>query len=266
MKFRNMRYPLVCSLALALTAGTGLVTAQSQAPKQASAATIEQSRGVDPSVDYASLVRFGPWDDRNYDLTAADIALLPANDRFVPGVPAFFKVLKRKEMAAEGFPIGEFYPREVDKEFAMRFGGLMQNGKLNRTGLGIYSHPDPQNPPKPLIYATDPLPHAVPVEGEGPMAQGDNETGIEFNPVDPNIVIAGSNGPGGQDMNYSTDGGVTWFHGGSLPNSCCDPASDWSSDGAVAYTATLAGSGGWRTVVHRSNNNGKNWGPGVIVS
>ena len=266
MKFRSKNYPLVCGLALALTAGTGLATAQAPTPDKFDTTTIQQSRGVDSSVDYAALVRFGPWDDRNYDLTAADIALLPENDRVVRGVPAFFKVLKRKEMAAEGFPIGEFYPREFSKEFPMRFGGLLQNGTLHRTGLGIYSHPDPQNPPKPLIYATDPLPHAVPVEGEGPMAQGDNETGIEFNPVNPNIVIAGSNGPGGQDMNYSHDGGVTWFYGGSLPQSCCDPASDWSSDGTVAYTATLAGSSGWRTVVHRSTNNGQNWGPGYVVS
>lgn len=230
-------------------------------------AVIDQSRGADPSVDYASLRRFGPWDDRNYDLTASDIAMLPPNDRYIYNVPAFFKVLKRKEGIAEGRPLlDELYPRETDKEFAFRYGGLLQNGVLNRFGLGIYSHPDPQNPPKPLRWATDPLPNA-PVEGEGPMA-GTNETGIEYNPVNPNIVIAGSNGGGGQIMNYSSDGGVTWSTAGALPSTCCDPASDWSSDGTVAYTASL-GSGfgsGFRTVVYRSTNNGQTWGPAVRVS
>ncbi|WP_257385497.1 proprotein convertase P-domain-containing protein [Tahibacter caeni] len=230
-------------------------------------AVIDQARGADQSVDYASLRKFGPWDDRNYDLTAADIALLPANDRYLHNVPAFFKVLKRKEGIAEGRPLlFEIYPREIDKEFAFRFGGLLQNGVLNRRGLGIYSHPDPQNPPKAMQWATDPLPNA-PVEGEGPMA-GDNETGIEYNPANPNLVIAGSNGPGGQIMNYSSDGGVTWSTAGALPSTCCDPASDWSSDGTVAYTASL-GSGfgsGFRTVVYRSTNNGQTWGPAVRVS
>ncbi|HEX7769493.1 MAG TPA: GEVED domain-containing protein, partial [Dokdonella sp.] len=100
------------------------------------------------------------------------------------------------------------------------------------------------------------------------MAIGNNETGIEYNPVDPSLVIAGSNGPGGQSMNWSNDGGVTWFSGGVLPNSCCDPASDWSSDGTIAYTATLGsvGGGGWRTVVYRSTNFGQSWSSPVTVS
>lgn len=264
-------------IALALAAACGISAAPvlaSNKPKpitpmkvQVDDATIDQARGVDPSVDYASLRRFGPWDDRNYELTAADIAMLPANDRYIYNVPAFFKVLKRKEFIAEGRPLqDELYPRETDKEFAHRFGGLLQNGVLNRFGLGIYSHPDPQNPPKPLRWATDPLPNA-PVEGEGPMA-GTNETGIEYNPVNPNLVIAGSNGGGGQIMNYSSDGGVTWSTAGALPSTCCDPASDWSSDGTVAYTASL-GSGfgsGFRNVVYRSTNNGQTWGPAVRVS
>lgn len=257
--------------AMGVTAGTVSASNKPKTPTPAKAqiddAVIDQARGADQSVDYASLRKFGPWDDRNYDLTASDLALLPANDRYVYNVPAFFKVLKRKEYAAEGRPLlDELYPREIDKEFATRFGGLLQNGVLNRFGLGIYSHPDPKNPPKPLRWATDPLPN-VPVEGEGPMA-GDNETGIEYNPVNPNIVIAGSNGPGGQVMNYSSDGGVTWSTAGALPSTCCDPASDWSSDGTVAYTASL-GSGfgtGFRTVVYRSTNNGQTWGPAVRVS
>lgn len=266
MKLRPTSAALVCGILLALGAGHGIAAGPAADPKQETPALIEPSRGTDPAVDYASLVRFGPWDDRNYELTAADVALLPADDRLVRGVPAFFKVLKRKEFAAEGHPLEKYYPRETDKEFLVRYGGLMQNGKLERRGLGVYAQPDPHDPPPNLIYATDPLPHAVPIEGEGPMAIGNNETGIEFNPVDPNIVIAGSNGSGGQSMNYSNDGGVTWLSAGVLPNTCCDPASDWSSDGAVAYTASLGGSGSFRTVVFRSTNFGQTWGPAVQVS
>lgn len=265
MKSHPIGAALACAVLLALGASHSIAAGPAADPKEAPA-VIEQARGADPAVDYASLVRFGPWDDRNYELTAADVALLPANDRPVRGVPAFFKVLKRKEFAAEGHPLEKYYPRETDKEFLVRYGGLMRNGKLERRGIGVYAQPDPQNPPPSLIYATDPLPHAVPVEGEGPMAIGNNETGIEFNPVDPNIVIAGSNGPGGQSMNYSNDGGVTWLSAGTLPNTCCDPASDWSSDGTVAYTASLGGSSSFRTVVFRSTDFGQTWGPAVQVS
>jgi hypothetical protein len=229
-------------------------------------ATVVQSQGADQGVDYASLRQFGPWDDRNYALTADDIALLPANDEYRYGVPAFFKILKRKEAAAEGYPISEHYPRELDKEFEIRYGGLLQDGVLHRRGLGIYYHPDPNNPPPPLVYATDPIPHAVPVNGETQMAIGDNETSIKYNPVNPMIVIAGSNGPGGQNQNYSTDGGATWLSAGALPGTCCDPAMEWSADGTVAYAATLPSSGGLRAGLFRSTNNGQTWGSVIVVS
>src|SRR5687768_2557878 len=94
---------------LGVTAGPALASEKPKpiktGPAQIDNAVIEQSRGADPSVRYADLRRFGPWDDRNYELTAADLATLPANDRYVYGVPAFFKVLKRKEMAAQGRPL-----------------------------------------------------------------------------------------------------------------------------------------------------------------
>ena len=60
---------------------------------QIDSATIEQAMGVDQNVDYAELRRFGPWDDRNYALTEADVALLPENDEFRHGVPAFSRRL-----------------------------------------------------------------------------------------------------------------------------------------------------------------------------
>ena len=230
-------------------------------------ATIVQSQGVDQRVDYAGLRRFGPWDDRNYALTQADVAMLPANDEYRYGVPAFFKILKRKELIQEGYPLQEHYPRELDKEFNMRFGGLLQDGVLHRRGLGVYTHPDPANPPENLMYATDPLPHAVPINGENFMAIGDEETSIKYNPVNPLKIIAGSNGPGGQNQNYSLDGGATWLSGGVLPSTCCDPAMEWSADGTVAYAATLTSvGGGYRAGVFRSTNDGQTWGGRVDVS
>jgi hypothetical protein len=233
-------------------------------------ATIVQAQGVDQRVDYASLRRFGPWDDRNYQLTQEDIALLPADDEYRYGVPAFFKIERRMEGIAEGYPIGEHYPRELDKDFLIRYGGLLQNGVLHRRGLGIYYHPDPANPPPPVIYTSDPivkaLPFSVPVNGETAMAIGDNETSLKYNPVNPLIVIAGSNGPGGQNHNYSNDGGATWFSAGVLPSTCCDPAMEWSADGTVAYAATLPSAGGLRAGLSRSVDNGQSWGPVIIVS
>ena len=60
---------------------------------------IVQSRGVDSRVDYASLDRFGPWDDRNYQLTREDLALLAENEVDLhEAVPAFYRVALRRRM------------------------------------------------------------------------------------------------------------------------------------------------------------------------
>ncbi len=223
--------------------------------------------GVDSSVDYTSLSKFGPWDDRNYQLTRQDVAMLPKNDRFVPGVPAFFKVQKRKEMSAQGFPLQfEVYPREVNKEFEIRFGGLLQGGVQFLTPRGAARRAGPAEKAA-RLYATDPLPKAAPVLGQGPFdgTQSNNETSIEFHPTDPNIVVAGSNGVGDQRMSFSSDGGVTWGNAGGLPATCCDPAMDFSSTGNIVYAASLPeqGSGGCGfslcAGVFWSFNNGQNW-------
>ena len=269
MKLVNQTWVLAFSLLL-LASATSASAAEPDKEAyvdQIDDATIVQSRGVDQSVDYAELRRFGPWDDRNYALTKADIATLPDNDEYRYGVPAFFKILKRRELIGEGYPLQEHYPRELDKEFESRFGGLLQDGVLHRRGLGVYTHPDPDNPPQTLLYATDPIPHSVPVNGENFMAIGDEETSIKYNPVDPLKVIAGSNGSGGQSQNYSLDGGATWLSGGVLPSTCCDPAMEWSADGTIAYAATLTSvGGGYRAGIFRSTNNGQTWSGRVDVS
>ena len=230
--------------------------------------------GVDPTVDYTALSKFGPWDDRNYQLTKQDLAVLPKDDRFVPGVPAFFKVQKRKEMIAQGFPLQfEIYPREVNKEFEIRYGGLLQGGVQFLTPRGAAERETPTE--KALrLYATDPLPKAAPVLGQGPFdtTLSNNETSLEFHPTDPNIVVAGSNGSGGQRMSFSSDGGVTWGNSGSLPGTCCDPAMDYSANGSVVYAASLpsSGSGGCGfslcAGVFWSFNNGQNWSGPVNAS
>jgi hypothetical protein len=232
----------------------------------------DSAMGVDPRVDYPSLLKFGPWDDKNYQLRLEDIAVLPENDVYRPGVPAFFKIMKRREMIAEGFPLGEFYPRELNKEFQMRFGGLTQGGTLFRQGLGKAYHPDPAVARNPTLFATDPLPRAAPVVFEGPFdgTLSDNETTIEFHPTNPNIAIAGSNGSGGQRMSFSSNGGTTWGNSGALPNTCCDPAIEFTPDGAIAFAATL-GTGptcsfSLCTQVYWSFNNGQNWTGPVSVS
>jgi hypothetical protein len=222
--------------------------------------------GVDPSVDYAALTQFGPWDDRNYQLTKEDIAILPKDDRFVPGVPAFFKVKKRNEMKAQGFPLLDIYPREVNKEFEIRFGGLIQGGVHFLTPRGAFRRAPASEVAK-RLYATDPLPKAAPVLGEGPFdgTLSNNETSIEFHPTNPNIVVAGSNSAGDQRMSFSSDGGVTWGNAGGLPGTCCDPAMDFSSTGSIVYAASLPESGtggcgfGLCAGVFWSFNNGQNW-------
>ncbi len=260
-------------LALALALCVGVVAPGVQAEEKI---VIEQSRGADPRVDYASLTKYGPWDDRNYDLRKEDIQLLHKDDQYLPKVPAFFKVLKRKEMAAQGFPLlDDLYPRETDKEFQYRFGGLMQNGVLKLTERGKHHYQGPENPTplKPDRYATDPVARneykaawAAPVLTEGPFdgTLSNNETTIEYHPTNPNIVIAGSNGSGGQRMSFSTNGGLTWGNAGALAGTCCDPAIEYTSNGAIAFAATLgqAASGcGFSlcSTVYWSFNNGQTW-------
>ena len=100
-------------------------------------AEIRQEYGVDQRVDYQSLTELGPWDDRNYQLTQEDLAILPENDHFVRNVPAFFKVKARQANPH----IGEFYPRELYHAFLIHFGGLIVDGVWYKEGIGKYYHP-----------------------------------------------------------------------------------------------------------------------------
>ena len=102
-------------------------------------AVISQARGVDQRVDYQSLTKYGPWDDRNYNVTLEDLSLIPEKDQYLPNIPVFFKIFLRKEQP----DLGEFYPRSALQYFQILHGGLLVNGVLYKEGLGIDYHPDP---------------------------------------------------------------------------------------------------------------------------
>ncbi|MEL7450790.1 MAG: proprotein convertase P-domain-containing protein [Pseudomonadota bacterium] len=229
-------YASTLLLAVALPFGT-LSAAPADNPQ------IVQSRGVDASVDYGSLTKFGQWDDRNYQLTKADLAVLAKNEHeLFPGIPAFFRVELRKEWPHLMKTGPAQYPRAARQLFFIRHGGIMRNGRIiNAPYKGIANR--------------------VPVDVNGEVQLnsilGANEPTVEINRANPDQVIAGSNNNGGQEMYFSTDGGVTWNIQGVLPNTCCDPTVGWSSDGSVAYVAALSGSIG--VSFWRSFDGGQTW-------
>ena len=79
---------------------------------------VDPARGVDASVDYAALVQIGPWDDRNYQLTAEDIALLsPDESSARDPVPAFFRVELRRSNPGLRKAGPAQYPRSALQRF-----------------------------------------------------------------------------------------------------------------------------------------------------
>jgi hypothetical protein len=213
----------------------------------AAAQDIDNSRGVDARVDYKGLTAFGPWDDRNYQLTLEDLELLAPNEAELKiRIPAFFRVEWRRanpDMRREG---PAQYPRSAPEEFRQRYGGLMIDGVVER----------PEHAPE-----------DVPVNGEVVIDAG-AESAIAVNPVNPNQVIAGFNTDfPRQRMVYSTDGGSTWNFAADLPSSCCDPTVGWSSDGAIAYTAALRNCFfGCEVAAYRSTDGGQTWTNQVLIT
>ncbi|MEM1205981.1 MAG: DNRLRE domain-containing protein [Acidobacteriota bacterium] len=230
---------------------------------------IYQFRGVDSRVEYSKLTQIGPWDDRNYTLTAEDLKLLAPNEAElrIP-IPAWYRVALRKgipEMAQEG---PAQYPHSALPAYRLQFGGYLIDGELYtraeyRDGKGRFE-----------VLMEDGLSQEAFQEtleqrflnGEVRVTSpnGAAESAIKINPVNNNLVIAGSNGPGaGQIMHYSTDGGDTWNQAAALPlgGTCCDPTVDWSSDGTLAYTSALGncGAGGCQIWFYRSSDGGQTW-------
>jgi len=232
-------------VAVSIMAVCGLVSAQN----------IEQTRGADQRVNYPDLARIGPWDDRNYDLTAEDLEWLGDDEETSPsGIPAFFKVELRKEFPNLRRRGEAQYPRAALQIFKIRYGGLMQNGVL-------------QGQPRAALDRT-----AVSTDSEVQLSDviSADESTVEINPVFPDVIIAGSNASGGQKMYYSADGGATWGIGeqgsanGVLDSTCCDPTVGWSSDGTIGYAATLSSSIG--VSFYTSTDFGVTWSSPKILT
>ena len=224
-----------------------------------SQAEIKQSLGVDQSVDYASLASLGPWDDRNYQLTKADLDILPEDDQFLANVPLFYKVLARKENPN----MGRYYPRVLYQTFLIHYGGLVIDGKWYKEEVGKHYNKGQDYGEKP--QGETPI-RAI-NDNEVVMDLGGAEMTIEMKPSDPMIGVAGVNGTG-QSMYFTTDGAVTWTKSQDNPGaSCCDPTVDWSSDSSRVYQADLSdcGFGGCNIRASFSDDDGQTWAPMIVI-
>jgi len=230
---------------------------------------IHQQRGVDGRVDYSELTKFGPWDDRNYQLTQEDLKLFAPNEAElrIP-IPAWYRVELRKgipDMLREG---PAQYPHSALPAYRIEYGGYLVNGQIYRRAEYVESKD------RFRVLMADGIAKedfeaqkaARFLNGEVRVTspEGAAESAIKINPVNTDLVVAGSNGPGsGQIMHYSNDGGASWSTAASLPGggTCCDPTVDWSSDGTLAYTATLGNCGGSGCQIwfYRSSDNGQSW-------
>ncbi len=207
-------------------------------------AEIKQSYGADPQVDYKALNKHAAWDDRNYNITAKDLALLPADDQHLANVPLFYKIEVRKNNPN----LGKYYPRSTYQGFLMNYGGILKDGVWQLEGLGKHymagKTSAAQIPGLPeSLQKADIAIKAVSAEHETALATGvsGNEVTVECNPTNPNNCVAGSNQSGGQAMYWSSNGGATWTKAQTNSGSCCDPTIDWSSDGSIVYQGDLSG-------------------------
>jgi len=226
---------------------------------------IVQARGADSRVNYESLLEYGPWDDRNYALTQADLALLSDSELdYRLQIPVFFRVELRKRYPDLPRTGPSQYPRSSFQKFRINYGGYLVNGniytKVVRDGDLLKVKLEGGVEEKAFVDEQQQF-----LNGEIRLTSpnGASESSIEISPVDENIVVAGVNGPfGGQDMFFSTDGGESWQASAALPlgGTCCDPTIDYSSDGEFVYTATLPGGfGSDGFFFYRSSDGGQTW-------
>jgi hypothetical protein len=161
-----------------------LLLGAAAAASAADAVRIEQSRGADQRVDYASLQQFGPWDDRNYALTREDLRLLAPNEaELADAIPAFFRVELRREFPQLPRTGPVQYPRSAVPLFQIRYGGLMRDGRVQRMEGGEDE-------------AVDLIPDA---ELQLNVTNGANEVTVEINPVDSLRARASANEASGQE-------------------------------------------------------------------
>jgi len=253
----------VASLGLAIAMlFTGGVSAQISARNDLVTVTVAQSRGADARVNYASLNALGPWDDHNYQLTSADLDLLSKNeaDAIIP-IPAFYRVEMRK--ANPNLPKSgpAQYPRSALNGYLAKYEGYKIDGVVytsvrsnDALGYEILKGGKASDQVMPNFLGG--------AEKRMTTPAGASESAVAVNPVNTNLVIAGTNGPGaGQKMWRSSDGGVTWGAAISLASTCCDPTVGWSPDGTIAYAGALSSvvGGGTNVLFYRSTNNGSTW-------
>ena len=104
--------------------------------RAASAQTIVQSRGVDARVDYASLLDYGPWDDRNYELNQDDLALLGENEpELTVRAPLFYRIEIRERFGNLPTTGPVQYPRSTLPRFLTEYGGFLIDGMLYRKAV-----------------------------------------------------------------------------------------------------------------------------------
>lgn len=245
-----------------LSAGVVLAAALTAA---AAAQRVDNSRGKDPRVDYTTFTQFGPWDDRNYDVTKEDLALLADNEKELRDpIPVFFRIELRKsnpDMPRTGEPQ---YPRSALQIFRMRYGGYLVGNKVYKGATwrdGRYEVVQSNGFTQEELRELEAKALAGDVRITSPT--GAAESAVKIHPTDVNKAVAGSNGPGsGQIMWFSTNGGSSWTQAAALPqgSTCCDPTIDWSSNGQFAYTSTLGGCTSLCNVwVYRSSDGGATW-------
>ena len=266
------RLPLLLAAAIGCSLGAGLHAEEEARAGRAVVFSIDASKGVDKRVDYAALQSLGPWDDRNYALTAEDLALLSKReDETIVAIPVFYRVEMRKanaELPKFG-PVQ--YPRSALNGYLAKYGGYRIN---NVTYTAITSDESGRFRIHETLPENDAARGAVFqnfLGGEKRITTpaGASESAVAINPVNTNIVIAGTNGPGsGQKMWRSTDGGLSWGSAISLSGTCCDPAVGWSPDGTVGYASalsTVVGSG-TNVYFYRSTDGGASWTRSATLS
>ena len=218
---------------------------------------IDNALGYDSRVNYPSLKEFGPWDDRNYNLTLEDLSWLSDNESELKEmVPAFYRVLFRKKYT-DTPKFGKVqYPRSFYNYFKLRYDGYLIDGiiydsvKWDKDRNFFEVIQTQGNKSGELIRKK------VKRVNTNILINSGAESAIAFNPLNPNQVVSGVY-LNGQQMLYSSDAGHTWLPSGDLLGTeCCDPTVDWKSNGFFTYSATLGNSKVW---FYRSQNKGQTW-------